>query len=378
VEFDWTEKQEEFRAGVRDLVDQYVPADWYMSSEQGDNAHAELSKRFVPELAERRWLTPHWPTEWGGRGDWWQHTILGEELWSRGEPRACQYMNVNWIAPILFDAGTEEQRDYHLGRILAGDVFWAQGFSEPDAGSDLAALRCRAVRDDDEYVINGQKIWTSYADLAEFIFLLVRTDPQAEPHAGISILIVPMDTAGIEIRDIPALGHIPNLIHEVFFRDVRVPVSSLLGQENEGWALIRKALAYERTGVPRAHAAGHVIDRAAAAAGEDGRLDDPDVLATLGEARAIAEAGKMLAYYVVDEKQRELPPSAAPNVSRAAGVQTERAAAEAALSVMGPEGLVPGSIADRQLTTAITAAVAAGAYDIQLNLISRLAFNFSR
>ncbi|HVW42355.1 MAG TPA: acyl-CoA dehydrogenase family protein [Amycolatopsis sp.] len=378
MEFGWSADQVRFRRELAELAEAEVPPDWYMSNEQGDQEHAALARRFVPMLAERGWLAPHWPADWGGRGDWWMQVILGEELWSRGEPRANQYMNINWIAPILFAAGTEEQREQHLGRILRGESSWCQGFSEPEAGTDLASLRCRADRDGDTYVVNGQKIWTSYADIADYCFLLVRTSTETDRHDGISILLVDMDTPGIEVRDIPAMGGIPDLIHEMFFDNVRVPVANRLGPEGEGWALIRKALSFERTGIPRANACGVLVDRVAEWLRARGELDDPDTVARLGQARAAVEAGKMLAYRAVDERQKDIENSAAPNISRAAAVQTERVVMEILGEIMGAEGMVHGSFADRQLIGGIASGIASGAYDVQLDLIGRTGLDLGR
>ena len=157
----------------------------------------EAVKAFCAALGEGGFLTPHWPKAYGGReASPWEQLIISEETWSVGEPRGGQYMNTNWIGPALMAYGTPEQQAEHLPPITRGEVNWCQGFSEPDAGSDLAALRCRAVRDGDTYVVNGEKIWTSYAHAAEYCFLLVRTDPDSPKREGITILLVPMDTAG--------------------------------------------------------------------------------------------------------------------------------------------------------------------------------------
>ena len=169
-------------------------------------------------------------------------------------------MNANWIGPAILQLGSREQKQEHLAAIAAGRSNWAQGFSEPDAGSDLSALRTTAVRDGDYYVVNGQKMWTSYAHAASNIFLLVRTSKEANPRHGISILLVPMDTPGIEVREIPAL-HFSHLVHEVFFRDVRVPVSGRLGAENDGWSIIRTLLANERVGNARHEWVDRCLDR---------------------------------------------------------------------------------------------------------------------
>src|SRR6185369_9767188 len=159
-------------------------------------------RTFCRKLGERGWLVPAWPKEYGGGGvTAWQQAIVSEEMWAHGEPRGPQYMNVNWVGPTIMRYGTDEQKRAHLPKMAMGDVLWCQGFSEPNAGSDLASLQTRAVRDGERYVVNGQKIWTSYCKNAEFCFLMVRTGSEPR-HRGISVLLVPMNTPGIEVREI--------------------------------------------------------------------------------------------------------------------------------------------------------------------------------
>src|SRR3984885_7694702 len=169
-------------------------------------------------------------------------------------------MNVNWIGPAVNRLGSAEQQEQYLGAIGRGEAMWCQGFSEPDAGSDLSALRTSAVRDGDVYIVNGQKIWTSYAHAADYCFTLVRTASTENPRRGISILLVPMELEGIEVREIPTLG-VRHLVHEVFFRDVAVPVEFRLGNENDGWEIIRTLLANERAQNSRHSAVDSSLDQ---------------------------------------------------------------------------------------------------------------------
>ena len=253
MEFGWSVEDVEFRQELVEFLDETLPADWDELSKggPGSESQAGFSREFAHKLAERGWLTQNWPSEYGGTDATpWRHIILSEEMWSRGEPRGPQYMNVNWIGPSIMAYGTDEQKREHLARISRGDVLWCQGFSEPEAGSDLAALRTLAISEGDVYVVNGSKIWTSYANHAEFCFLLVRTDPNSKRQRGVSVLLMPMDLPGIEIREIPSVVG-ERYFHEVFLSDVRVPLSCRLGPENEGWAIVNYALQYERVGAPR-------------------------------------------------------------------------------------------------------------------------------
>ena len=205
MDFAWSPDDEAFRRELRAFLDARLPADWEALSKDGpgSDAQAAFAREFCPRLAERGWLAPHWPREYGGRdATAWQHAILGEEMWRRGEPRSSQYMNVNWIGPTLMRFGSDAQKALHLPAIAAGRVFWCQGFSEPEAGSDLAALRTLALRDGEDYVVNGSKLWTSYVNHADYCFLVVRSDPASKRRQGISRTSIPgrsIDTRSTEM-----------------------------------------------------------------------------------------------------------------------------------------------------------------------------------
>jgi alkylation response protein AidB-like acyl-CoA dehydrogenase len=372
VEFGWSDEDLAFRAELRAFLDEQLPPDWPEISKAGPGGDAQVAfaRRFCPALAERGWLTQHWPREYGGRDAApWRHAILGEELWARGEPRGPQYMNVNWIGPAIMRYGSEAQKRQHLPRISRGDVFWCQGFSEPEAGSDLVALRTLARRDGDHYAVDGSKIWTSYANHADFCFLLVRTDPDSKRHRGISVLLVPMELPGIEVREVPSVVG-ERYFHEVFFTDVRVPVECRLGPEGEGWEVVGYALQYERVGAARYARAALTLDELAARARARGLLDDATVLEKLGAARAACEAARLLSYRVIDQRAHGLPPSADTNVARVAGTWAERVVSDLALELFGPEALEYGSFADAQFRMAMTAGVAVGTTEINLNLVA--------
>jgi alkylation response protein AidB-like acyl-CoA dehydrogenase len=381
VEFGWSDEEAQFRAGLAEFVHAEVPAEWLehpqprLLTNAADKAQA---REFAGKLRDRGWLVPHWPSEHGGRDlPTWQFVILGEQMWSVGEPRGSQYMSVNWIGPTIMQWGTEEQKRLHLGLIADGNSFWCQGFSEPDAGSDLGNLRTAARRDGDEYVVNGQKIWTSHTPAADWCFLLARTDPQSKGTTGISILLIPMDTPGIDVRPIPNVAEAAAFA-EVFFTDVRVPVSARLGPENGGWEAIRGALQNERVGAPRWERASLLLDHVAAQAKAQGRLGDPAISRLLGEAKASCEAARLLAYAVIDERAKAQPASPQAYVARAAMVRAERLVAEALMQVQGVDGLVDGELTAENYFSSLTAGVAGGSYEIQLNLIARLVLGLPR
>src|SRR5690606_18192991 len=212
---------EKYRKKIREFLDRELPDNWSEDYAHGVGSVTQIdfSREFCPKLAAEGLLLPQWPKEWGGQdGEPWEQFILAEEMKFVGEPRGPQYMNVNWLGPTLMKYGTPEQQAEHLPRVAAGTVVWCQGYSEPGAGTDLAALQTKAERLGDAYVINGSKIWTSYAGKADWCFLLART---GAGRKDISIFLVPMTSPGVTVVPMPGLvedGH----LHEVFFTDVQV------------------------------------------------------------------------------------------------------------------------------------------------------------
>ncbi len=381
MNLDWTDDETAFRAALRASIAEHLRPGWTLDDRDMPEAtDVEAVKAFCAALGEDGFLTPHWPTEYGGRqASPWEQLIISEETWSVGEPRGGQYMNTNWIGPALMRYGTPEQLALHLPPISRGEVNWCQGFSEPDAGSDLAALRTSATRDGDSYVINGQKVWTSYAHAADYCFVLVRTDPDSPKREGITILLVAMDTPGIEVREIPN-PYATHLIHEIHFTDVIVPVSCRLGDENCGWDIVRNALANERVGIARHQHSEYVIDQTVSDAIELGiDVTDPGVEETLGLAYAWCEAARALNYVAVGERITD-PHGARPMaaVSRSITGPMERTVGWACHEVLGDQALAGGTEADRQMVTGTTAMIAAGAYEVQLDQIARLCLELPR
>lgn len=198
-------------------------------------------------LARRGWSVPGWPVEFGGTG--WtaaQRHIFDEELSLAKAPMLSPQLNM--IGPVLYTYGTEAQKQKHLPKLIAGETLWCQGYSEPGAGSDLASLRTQAVRDGDDYIVNGQKIWTTFAHCADWMFGLVRTSTGGKPQAGITFLLIDMKTPGIKVRPIISIDGLHHL-NEVFFTDVRVPVANRIGDENQGWGYAKFLLKHERDNI---------------------------------------------------------------------------------------------------------------------------------
>ncbi|MBV9097098.1 MAG: acyl-CoA dehydrogenase family protein, partial [Frankiaceae bacterium] len=238
---------EQFRRELRDWLASTLPKLPPKPAADDWPARREYDTNWQRQLFDAGYAGINWPTEYGGRGATpTEHLIFLEETERAGAP----YVGVNFVGllhagPTLIAEGSDAQRAAHLPAVLRGDQVWCQGFSEPSAGSDLASLRTRAVRDGDHYIVSGHKLWTSYASVADYCELLVRTDPDATKHKGISWLILPMDTPGIDIRPIETvLGS--SEFSEVYLDDVRVPIENRVGEENDGWRVTMVTLSFER------------------------------------------------------------------------------------------------------------------------------------
>jgi alkylation response protein AidB-like acyl-CoA dehydrogenase len=250
MDFSMGEAATALRGELRQLVAEHVPAD-FLGAFTDDPADLEFTQRFCRLLAERGLLCLAWPEEFGGRGaSVWEQTVVREEMWAQHEPRGAQYMGVNWVGPTIMRHGTDEQRRRHLPPIARGEVIWCQGFSEPDSGSDLASLRTAARRDGDGWWISGQKIWTSYATMAQWCFLLARTATGERKQHGLTIFLVPMSDPAIEVRPIGSLMG-PHHLNEVFIDNLWVTEADVLGPVDQGWRVVQEVLAFERVGIAR-------------------------------------------------------------------------------------------------------------------------------
>ena len=250
MDFEMGEHVELLRADVRELIHRNLPAS-FLGAFTDDPADLEAAEQFCRLLAERGLLCVAWPSEWGGRGaSIWEQTALREEMWAHFEPRGAQYMGVNWVGPTIMRRGTQEQKDKHLRPIANGEVIWCQGFSEPGAGSDLASVSTAATRDGDGWRITGQKVWTSYATMAQWCFLLARTSRMEKKQQGLSIFLVPMSRPGVEVRPIGSMMG-PHHLNEVFFDGVWASDDEILGGVDNGWSVVQDVLSFERVGIAR-------------------------------------------------------------------------------------------------------------------------------
>jgi alkylation response protein AidB-like acyl-CoA dehydrogenase len=247
MDLNYPPEAEAFRVEVREWLHQHLPVDYGEPGFFASQAErVEFHRKWTDQLYKGGWICASWPKEYGGRGlSTMESVVLAEEFARAGAPMRADFFGDTLVGPTILRWGTEEQKTFFLPKILSGEIAWCQGFSEPDAGSDLASLRTRAELDGDEWVINGQKVWTTQAHHADYIFLLTRTDPEAEKHAGISYLLVPMLQDGIDIRPITQIDGSAEFT-EVFFNNARCPKDNVVGGVNNGWKVAMTTLGFER------------------------------------------------------------------------------------------------------------------------------------
>ncbi|MFT3721934.1 acyl-CoA dehydrogenase family protein [Pseudorhodoferax sp.] len=248
MDLQFTAQELAFRDEVRAFLKARLSPELAHKVKSGEILTRQEMTDWHATLNERGWLANHWPREWGGPG--WsavEKFIFEHECALAGSPRIVPF-GVNMLGPVLIKYGNEAQKKYWLPRILNGDDWWCQGYSEPGSGSDLASVKTTAVRDGDHYIVNGQKTWTTLGQYADMIFCLVRTNKEAKAQAGISFLLVDMRTPGVEVRPIITLDG-EHEVNEVFFTDVKVPAENLVGEENKGWTYAKYLLTYERTNI---------------------------------------------------------------------------------------------------------------------------------
>lgn len=274
MDIHFTPHEQAFRQQVREFLSKRIPESITARGRQGKGFDKLDQLTWMRLLNEQGWLGVGWPEEYGGTG--WssvQRHIFDEECALAGAPWILPF-GVQMVAPVIMKFGTPAQKARFLPRILACQDWWCQGYSEPGAGSDLASLKTRAVREGDHYLVNGQKTWTTMAQHADWIFCLVRTDPEAQPQRGISFLLIDMRTPGITVRPIITLDG-EHDVNEVFFDNVKVPLENLVGEENKGWTCAKYLLTHERTSIAGIGAAKAMLGRLKAIAREELRSGRP-------------------------------------------------------------------------------------------------------
>ena len=336
---------DQFRNEVRQFCERELPE--IVKRKQATGQHLERHEydEWLKRLGTKGWLTGKWPKEHGGHG--WkpeQFMAFQEELGRAGAPPVLSF-GPTMAGPVIYTFGTDAQKKQHLPGIMSNDVWWCQGYSEPGAGSDLAGLKTRADRDGDHYVVNGQKIWTSMAHWANWIFALVRTDQTAKKQEGISFLLIDMKTPGITVRPIIGitLGH---HLNEVFFDNVRVPISNRIGEENKGWTYAKFLLANERVGnvdVAKIEASIDQIRALIADTREGGQslADDPMVKRRLAELEVgLATVKALMADQLAAARQDGAPSLMGAAALKLRGTELQQAILQTGLDVLGRHGMV--------------------------------------
>ena len=335
MQLELTAEDSAFQMKMREFFTTEVPQEIRDTVLQGRPLSREMIVESQQVLNTAGLAVPHWPTEWGGQ-DWsdLHRHLWHEEMQRAGVPIPLAF-NTSMIGPVIAQFGTDEQKERFLPRTANLDIWWSQGFSEPDAGSDLASLRTTAVRDGDDWIVNGQKSWTTLGQYGDWIFTLVRTDPEVKKQAGISMLLIDMTTPGVEVRPIELIdgGH---EVNEVWFSDVRVPGDLLVGELNGGWTIAKFLLGNERVGVAPVGATKRALSTLKADAAH--LMDDPLVRARVAELENDLLALELTALRVVAHSAGGEPHPAS-SVLKLRGTELQQAVTELALDLAGPAGL---------------------------------------
>jgi len=341
--------------------------------------HPDLAKHreWNATLADAGWAAISWPVEFGGRGAGvMEQVVYAEEMHRAGAPHTVNLIGLSNVAPAIMTFGTDEQKATLLPRMRRGDDIWCQGFSEPDAGSDLAGLRATAVRDGDDYLVNGQKTWNTLGHLANWCELLVRTDQQAPKHKGISCLLVDMTLPGVEVRPLTTIAG-DSEFNEIFLTGVRVPVSALLGGENEGWRVAMTTLTHERGGVAALHLGLRSnIRRVLDLAKSTGVASSPALRQRLARLYLEGELLKLLADRAISGALhgRELGPEA--SLAKLVWSETSQHVGEVAGDVLGPDANAGQWGRDRVAMRSYT--IAGGTTQVNKNIIAQRVLGLPR
>lgn len=344
MDFDYPASAEAMRSEVRGWLSEVLPPDWAGTGSLREDEHLAFMLDWRAKLSEGGWLGLKWPKAYGGRGlSEIEAIAVVEEFARAGVPSGGMNdaFSIGMLGNTILHLGTEEQKQHFLPRILSGEDVWCQGYSEPDAGSDLANVKTRAVLDGDEWIINGQKIWTSAGHLANWIFVVCRTDPEAAKHRGITFILVPMDQPGVDVRPIEMLSG-QSEFNEVFFTDARAPKDYVIGDVNDGWRVCMALLGFERgedaAVLPIQFKAE--LDRLIDYAKELGRTDDPSIRQRLAMAYEKVAIMRYLGYDALTKFAKGHAPGPDAAITKVWWSEYHQEVTELALDILGVEGLV--------------------------------------
>ena len=382
MNFTFTPEQEALRGEIRTFLKEKLPADWIGAENAIDEEAFEFGREFLKQLAPRKWIAPAWPVEYGGLGlSLWEQVVFSEEMAYHRAPM-INLPAVGYLGPTIMMYGSDEQKKQHLGGITSGEVQWCQGYSEPESGSDLASLQTRAVQDGDDFVINGQKIWTSQAHYADWIFLLARTDPDAPKHKGISYFLLDMKSPGVTVRPLVNMAG-NSSFNEIFFENVRVPRSGLLGEINRGWYLATTTLDFERSSVSGFAGSRRALEDLTAFANEtelDGKplFEQPLVRRKLADLWLELNILRYLSYRVVSLQDSGQVPNYEASIVKVFNSEYSQRLANAGLHILGLHGQLQQDSPyarlhgrfERSYVASVGATIAAGTSEIQRSIIA--------
>lgn len=391
MNLDFTDEERRFQQEVRDFLAENLPAHTVEATANNSSVFVDkdIALQWQAILAAKGWAVPQWPVEHGGTG--WSATqkyIFSMECYRAGAPMLIP-LGLLMLAPVIMAFGTKEQQEHYLPRILSGEHYWCQGYSEPEAGSDLAGLKLRAVRDGDHYLVNGSKLWTTHAHLADHIFCLVRTKADGKPQAGISFLLIDMDTPGVTVEPIITMAG-DHEVNQVFFDDVRVPVANRIGEENQGWSYAKYLLEFERGGGFSAHRLARELEHLqglleSARAADDHFDRDGDIARRAARIEIDLKALEITELRILSDVSGGGNPGPESSLLKIATVELEQAINELGVEVLGYAGLVMDPVPDgnpqradysssvlpRHLNNR-AASIFGGTQEIQRNIVARL------
>ena len=389
MEFEFSPEQETWRGEIRAWIRDEFGPDWngFETGDDGepDDEAWEFNKGVRKKLAAKGWTAPAWPKEHGGLGlSFAEQAIFNEELAYHRVP-GPDLISVGYVGPTLLVYGTDEQKQQHLDEIVSADAAWCQGYSEPGSGSDLASLQTRAVKDGDDYVINGQKIWTSQAHRADWMFCLVRTDPDAPKHRGITYLLIDMKTPGITVRPLINMldGHGFN---EVFFEDVRVPARNRVGEENRGWYVGMATMDFERSALSGSAALRRNFEDFIEYVGEMPGGTERRVRHGVADMAINIEVSRMLSLRVLSMQQGGLAPNHEASMAKLFSSELNQRFARFGVNVMGsfggvrhgdPYAQMKGWFTEQYMSS-VPSTIAGGTSEIQRGIIATRGLSLPR
>lgn len=366
------------RKRLRALIAESFPPE-FLGAFTDDPHDLDLTEAFCRRLADEGLLALAWPAKYGGGGaNVWLQTVVREEMWAHHEPRGAQYMGLNWVGPAIMRFGTDRQKTHHLPLIARGEVRWCQGFSEPNAGSDLAALTTAAIGNGTGWRVNGQKIWTSYAETAHYCMLAARISNGPRRHEGITLFMLPMDRAGIEVRPIASmLG--PLYFNEIFLNNVAVDEGDVLGDVGDGWAVIRYILRHERVGIARYARCDRLLNLVRESIADTWSSSPQSLRVRFARNLVHNRVTRLLSYSVVAAMERGEVDDAAAAVARVSMTRGDQETTDTLVELVGADCLVPDKGSDPIVAAAVeeywryaqASTVASGAIEIQQSLIAR-------